>query len=167
MKKFNDLFTLRFHCLGNWNGKHQFFQRILLACLYLSDTHPGSESDEFEDALKGEAHGEGEVHIGEKVGEDERGAVKLDTGQDVREDWCVGEQGPAENEIAVCLFVCLIYSLRVCLFDIAAVWNGLFYGLINLINTSTTKSFSEKVLKINILVKYTLVELYLHLTFLL
>ena len=80
----------------------------------MSATHPGSESDEFEDALKGEAHGEGEVHIGEKVGEDERGAVKLDTGQDVREERCVSEQGPVENEIAVCLFVCLFFE-NICL----------------------------------------------------
>ena len=46
------------------------------------NTHPGPECDELEDALKGEAHGEGEVHVGEQVSQDERGSVKLNTGKD-------------------------------------------------------------------------------------
>ena len=46
------------------------------------NTHPGPECDELEDALKGEAHGEGEVHVGEQVSQDERGPVKLNTGKD-------------------------------------------------------------------------------------
>ena len=43
-------------------------------------THPWSESDELEHALKGEAHGEGEVHVGQQVPQHERSSVKLDTG---------------------------------------------------------------------------------------
>lgn len=44
-------------------------------------THPRAEGDQLEDALKGEAHGEREVHVGEEVREDKGGAVKLGTGQ--------------------------------------------------------------------------------------
>ena len=39
--------------------------------------HPWSVRDEFEDALEGEAHGEGEVHVAQDVGEEQRGAVVL------------------------------------------------------------------------------------------
>lgn len=49
---------------------------------FVLNTHPWPESDELEDALKGEAHGEGEVHVGEQVPQDERSPVKLNTGKD-------------------------------------------------------------------------------------
>ena len=39
--------------------------------------HPWSVGDEFEDALEGEAHGEGEVHVAQDVGEEQRGTVVL------------------------------------------------------------------------------------------
>ena len=48
----------------------------------LKNTHPRSEGDELEHALKGEAHGEGEVHVGEEVPQHERRSVKLNTGKD-------------------------------------------------------------------------------------
>ena len=32
-------------------------------------TYPGSVGDEFENALKGETHGEGEVHVAQDVSE--------------------------------------------------------------------------------------------------
>ena len=41
------------------------------------DTYPGTISNQFKDGLKGEAHGKGKVHVGEEIGEKERGAVKL------------------------------------------------------------------------------------------
>ena len=40
-------------------------------------TYPGSVGDEFENALKGETHGEGEVHVAEDVGEEQRSSVVL------------------------------------------------------------------------------------------
>ena len=49
---------------------------------FVLNTHPWPESDELEDALKGEAHGEGEVHVGEEVPQHERRSVKLNTGKD-------------------------------------------------------------------------------------
>ena len=53
----------------------------------LTDTYPGAEGNQFEDALKGEAHSEGEVHVGEQIGEDKRGPVKLQTeGQNTCEE---------------------------------------------------------------------------------
>ena len=39
--------------------------------------YPWSVGDEFEDALEGEAHGEGEVHVAQDVGEEQRGTVVL------------------------------------------------------------------------------------------
>ena len=48
----------------------------------MKNTHPRSEGDELEHALKGEAHGEGEVHVGEEVPQHERRSVKLNTGKD-------------------------------------------------------------------------------------
>ena len=48
----------------------------------LKNTHPRAEGDELEHALKGEAHGEGEVHVGEEVPQHERRSVKLNTGKD-------------------------------------------------------------------------------------
>ena len=41
------------------------------------NTHPWPESDELEDALEGKAHGEGEVHVAQNVGEEQRGPVVL------------------------------------------------------------------------------------------
>ena len=45
------------------------------------DTYPGTISNQFKDGLKGEAHGKCKVHVGEKVGQQQRGAVELYEGQ--------------------------------------------------------------------------------------
>ena len=45
-------------------------------------THPGAKGDELENTLEGEAHGEGEVHVGEQIPQDQGRSVKLNTGKD-------------------------------------------------------------------------------------
>ena len=64
------------------NGFLFFSQFSTPICHRLFQTHPGPECDELEDAFKGEAHGEGEVHVGEQIPQDERRSVKLNTGKD-------------------------------------------------------------------------------------
>ena len=50
----------------------------LFLFLYLGVcTYPRSKGNKLEDALNGEEHGEGEVHVGEDVHQHQRGAVKL------------------------------------------------------------------------------------------
>ena len=43
----------------------------------VASTHPGPKGDELENTLEGEAHGEGEVHVAEDVGEEQRSPVVL------------------------------------------------------------------------------------------
>ena len=51
-----------------------------------STIYPRSIRYEFEDTLESEAHGEGEVHVAQDVGEEQRGTVVLNKNAKWRED---------------------------------------------------------------------------------
>ena len=44
-------------------------------------TYPWTVGNQLKDGLKGEAHGKCKVHVGEKICEEQRSAVKLVAGQ--------------------------------------------------------------------------------------
>ena len=50
-------------CCQDGEGAGSDFSLFSTFVTDLKNTHPRSERDELEHALKGEAHGEGEVHV--------------------------------------------------------------------------------------------------------